>query len=248
MLALPVRPDLLQLPRHAAETLLVLADWTVLVIDFRYHLVSIVAVFLALAIGIVIGATALQAPRGAAAASTKASPARAAADQLQQRRSEQQISARPGVRPGRRAAAARQPARRPEGGARHRAGRGRPGDHRRHRRPASRPGAKVTGQAELQPAFFDTSASTEQQPRSPGPAGRPPAPAYLPTDAAGPAQIAGQQEAAQVHRGRAGQPRTAPTCPRPEPGDPRRVRPAGIPAAQHPRAGATTLARPRWPS
>jgi len=30
------------------------------VIDFRYHLVSIVAVFLALAIGIVVGATALQ--------------------------------------------------------------------------------------------------------------------------------------------------------------------------------------------
>ena len=29
-------------------------------IDFRYHLVSIIAVFLALAIGIVVGATALQ--------------------------------------------------------------------------------------------------------------------------------------------------------------------------------------------
>ena len=31
-------------------------------IDFRYHLVSIVAVFLALAIGIVVGATALKGP------------------------------------------------------------------------------------------------------------------------------------------------------------------------------------------
>jgi len=30
------------------------------VIDFRYHLVSIIAVFLALAIGIVVGSTALQ--------------------------------------------------------------------------------------------------------------------------------------------------------------------------------------------
>ena len=31
-------------------------------IDFRYHLVSIVAIFLALAIGIVIGTTALNGP------------------------------------------------------------------------------------------------------------------------------------------------------------------------------------------
>jgi hypothetical protein len=36
-----------------------LADWTVLVIDFRYHLVSIIAVFLALAIGLLVGATSL---------------------------------------------------------------------------------------------------------------------------------------------------------------------------------------------
>jgi hypothetical protein len=37
----------------------VLANWTFLVIDFRYHLVSIIAVFLALAVGLVVGATAL---------------------------------------------------------------------------------------------------------------------------------------------------------------------------------------------
>src|SRR5205807_2581955 len=37
-----------------------LADRTVLVIDFHYHVVSIVAVFLALAIGIVLGSTELQ--------------------------------------------------------------------------------------------------------------------------------------------------------------------------------------------
>ena len=35
---------------------------TVLVISFRYHLVSIVAVFLALALGIVVGTTALNGP------------------------------------------------------------------------------------------------------------------------------------------------------------------------------------------
>src|SRR6201999_3364138 len=40
-----------------------LADRTVFVIDFRYHLVSIVAVFLALSVGIVLGSTEL---RGAA--------------------------------------------------------------------------------------------------------------------------------------------------------------------------------------
>jgi hypothetical protein len=39
-----------------------LDNWTVLVIDFRYHLVSIIAVFLALAVGLVLGATALSGP------------------------------------------------------------------------------------------------------------------------------------------------------------------------------------------
>src|SRR5207302_1677982 len=39
-----------------------LADRITLVIDFRYHIVSIVAVFLALAIGIVLGSTELQGP------------------------------------------------------------------------------------------------------------------------------------------------------------------------------------------
>jgi hypothetical protein len=36
-----------------------LGNWTVLVIDFRYHLVSIIAVFLALAVGLLVGSTAL---------------------------------------------------------------------------------------------------------------------------------------------------------------------------------------------
>ena len=48
------------LQRHLAH-LRLLVHWTVQVIDFRYHLVSIVAVFLALAIGIVLGSTDLRA-------------------------------------------------------------------------------------------------------------------------------------------------------------------------------------------
>ncbi len=48
------------LPRRPADPAAGLANWTLLVIDFRYHLVSIIAVFLALAIGIVVGSTALQ--------------------------------------------------------------------------------------------------------------------------------------------------------------------------------------------
>jgi hypothetical protein len=44
------------------EQLRVLAGEPLLVIDFRYHLVSLIAVFLAVALGIVIGTTALNAP------------------------------------------------------------------------------------------------------------------------------------------------------------------------------------------
>ena len=55
------RPHLPGIPRACLlNQLRLLANWTLLVIDFRYHLVSIIAVFLALAIGIVIGANALQ--------------------------------------------------------------------------------------------------------------------------------------------------------------------------------------------
>ena len=45
-----------------------LADRTLHVIDFRYHLVSIIAVFLALALGLVLGASALQGSRPASCA------------------------------------------------------------------------------------------------------------------------------------------------------------------------------------
>src|SRR5947209_1754886 len=51
-----------QVLRSDLAFLFLLADRKTLVIDFRYHLVSIVAVFLALAIGIVLGSTELQGP------------------------------------------------------------------------------------------------------------------------------------------------------------------------------------------
>jgi hypothetical protein len=46
-------------------------------IDFRYHLVSLVAVFLALAVGIVLGTTALNGPltRGLQSTEAKLTPA-----------------------------------------------------------------------------------------------------------------------------------------------------------------------------
>ena len=53
------------LPRPAArpmEQLRVLVGEPLLVIDFRYHLVSLIAVFLAVALGIIIGTTALNEP------------------------------------------------------------------------------------------------------------------------------------------------------------------------------------------
>ena len=49
-----------RLPRRGAEPAAALANWNLLVIDFRYHLVSIIAVFLALAVGIAVGANALR--------------------------------------------------------------------------------------------------------------------------------------------------------------------------------------------
>src|SRR5579875_3519642 len=51
-----------QVLRRDLAFVYLLADRKTLVIDFRYHLVSIVAVFLALAIGIVLGSTELQGP------------------------------------------------------------------------------------------------------------------------------------------------------------------------------------------
>src|SRR5215469_14987766 len=58
----PGREDLAGSSQRAAAPAVVLDNWTALVIDFKYHLVSIIAVFLALAVGLVVGATALSGP------------------------------------------------------------------------------------------------------------------------------------------------------------------------------------------
>ena len=55
----PGRQAVPGIPRPGAAPAVVLANWTAVVIDFRYHLVSIIAVFLALAVGLVVGSTAL---------------------------------------------------------------------------------------------------------------------------------------------------------------------------------------------
>jgi hypothetical protein len=73
------------------EQLRVLAGEPLLVIDFRYHLVSLIAVFLAVALGIVIGTTALNQPLLADIKSQVSSleqDKRALEDQTQQLRSQ----------------------------------------------------------------------------------------------------------------------------------------------------------------
>jgi hypothetical protein len=170
------------------------------VIDFRYHLVSIVAVFLALAIGIVVGATAL--PPHVTAGLDRASKieeheinsARSTiGKQLNQINSDQSFAqaAAPlllaNLLAGQKVVLVTTP--------------GASGSTINGITSALElAGAKVTGQAQLQPAFFDTSASTEnnldalaQRVAPPGVTlGVPPA---QPTPIA---QIAGQQDAAQV--------------------------------------------------
>ena len=56
------RPDLSRSARRQVGRLLPLASGRLVVISFRYHVVSIVAVFLALALGVVVGTTALNGP------------------------------------------------------------------------------------------------------------------------------------------------------------------------------------------
>ena len=72
MLSLPLRPRLPGIPERGPQPREAVANWTLLVIDFRYHLVSIIAVFLALAIGLAIGANLLpQATDGGPAAGSR---------------------------------------------------------------------------------------------------------------------------------------------------------------------------------
>ena len=78
-------------------------------IDFRYHLVSIVAVFLALAIGIVLGSTELQGDTiDALRLSSNALKSELNASNAQRDSYEQQAQRRPAVPADGRAEAARQ--------------------------------------------------------------------------------------------------------------------------------------------
>ncbi len=169
-------------------------------IDFRYHLVSIVAVFLALAVGLVVGATALK-------------PTTLQGLDNLSRREQNRISAQlkeiqglQGQIGGDRAFAQ---AAAPLVLGNLLAGQqvvlvtapGSDGSTINGVTTAlQQAGAKVTGQAEMQPAFFDTSASTENNldalAQHVAPAGV--TPGIGPGQADVSTQIAGQQEAAQV--------------------------------------------------
>jgi Copper transport outer membrane protein, MctB len=170
------------------------------VIDFRYHLVSIVAVFLALAVGLVVGATALT-PRTAKFFDTRSkqeqqtiNAQRAQIKSLQDQLNSDQAAAKAdaplvlgNLLAGQDVVLVTAP--------------GADGATISGVTTALlQAGAKVTGQAELQPAFFDTSASTQNSLETlarrvvpPGVTLGPQA-GQLNADA----QIAGQQEAAQV--------------------------------------------------
>jgi hypothetical protein len=170
------------------------------VIDFRYHLVSIVAVFLALAIGIVVGATALQ-PHALALLDRASSRE---SREITQDRNEinlqkNQISADQTfgqaaapvlldkLLTGQKVVLVTAP--------------GSDGNTISGIASAlKQAGVKVTGQVALQPAFFDTSASTESS--LVVLASKDPPPGVMPSEKTGQpdpiARIAGQQEAAQV--------------------------------------------------
>jgi Copper transport outer membrane protein, MctB len=131
------------------------------VIDFRYHLVSIVAVFLALAIGIVLGSTELQGPtynflnRTTAKLQTELNQATSQRDTAQQQASEGELYAQ-AIEPavlhnlltGQRLLIVTEP------GAQSSVVSG-------INSAAIEAGATVTGQINLAPKFFDTSATTQ---------------------------------------------------------------------------------------
>ncbi len=165
-------------------------------IDFRYHLVSIVAVFLALAIGIVVGTTALK-PKAQEVLDNGLHQIQSQHATIQSLQNEiasddalaQAAAPRllPGLLEGQRVVLITAP------GADSQDISGITSD-------LLLAGAKVAGQVQLQPAFFDTSAAAQNSldvlaskvaPSGVIP-GDPPAQSYVD------AQIAGQQEAAQV--------------------------------------------------
>jgi len=170
------------------------------VIDFRYHLVSIVAVFLALAIGIVVGATAL-APKTLAALdkASKHEQKQIGSQRTTIRSLQGQINADQALAQsaapllignlleGQRVVLVTAP--------------GADGPTVNGVTAVlKQAGAKITGQAVLQPAFFDTSASTQNSLDVLAQKVAPPAiTPYIQTAQPDPdTQIAGQQEAAQV--------------------------------------------------
>jgi len=168
------------------------------VIDFRYHLVSIVAVFLALAIGIVIGASAIKpgvlnvlnnaSSREQRQISSQQARIRNLENQLASNQAFAQANAprllsgmlegQPVVlviAPGADAATVNGVT-----------------------AALKLAGAQITTQAELQPAFFDTSASTQSSLETLAQQVRPPGLLLQTTVPGANPQIAGQQQAAQV--------------------------------------------------
>ena len=169
-------------------------------IDFRYHLVSIVAVFLALAVGLIIGATALKpkteqffdtrSKQEEQRISAQGAQIRSLGSQLSSDEAAAKASAPrllDGLLTGQRAVLVTAP------GADASTITGVTAALRQA-------GAVVTGQAELQPSFLDTSTSTESSLTTLAQEVDPPS-VTLGTQTAQPtanAQIFGQQEAAQV--------------------------------------------------
>jgi hypothetical protein len=169
------------------------------VIDFRYHLVSIVAVFLALAIGIVVGATALQ-PHALALLDRESSHEeheitgfRTEISNLKNQISADQTLAQAAapillhnLLTGQKVVLVTAPG--SEGAA-----------INGITSALKQAGAQITGQAALQPSFFDTSASTESSLDALAVKDAPPG--VMPSETGQPdpvPRIAGQQEAAQV--------------------------------------------------
>jgi hypothetical protein len=170
------------------------------VIDFRYHLVSIVAVFLALTVGLVIGATALKPKvedtlnRASIREQHQISVQQAQIQDLENRLSSDQAMAKAaaprlldGLLAGQRAVLVTAPGADSSTIAGVTAA-------------LQQAGAVVTGQAELQSSFFDTSTSTESSLTALAQRVAPPSVA-LGVQTGQPtanAKIFGQQEAAQV--------------------------------------------------
>jgi len=170
------------------------------VIDFRYHLVSIVAVFLALAIGIVVGATALQ-PHALAVLERASSHEEQEITQARTKNSNLQNvinadqSLEQALAPislhnlltGQKVVLVTAPG-------------ADPATISGITSALKQAGATVTGQAALQPAFFDTIPGTENRLNALAQQDAPPG--YTPGGKAGQpdpiARIAGQQAAAQV--------------------------------------------------